>query len=329
MRDYMETRAIPGPWPAGERLLVCVSPGALSERLVRTACRLADELKAEWFAVYVETPDDIRLPREQHARVARMLHLAEELGAKTLTLPGQNVAETILDYARSHNVTKVIAGKHVRSRLGELWHRSVVDQIIAQSGNINVYVISGETPIASSVNVRALKPTHSWQYYLISAALVAGITLLGFPIASSFSPVNLAMLYLTVVVITALYLGRGPSILASILGVLAFDFFFVPPQLTFAVADSQYILTFAGLLIVGLVISTLAARVREQVNMARQRELQSVELYELSRDLASAIGRAEILQAVISHISQTFSREVVVFLPEGDTLKPRAHSAEM
>jgi two-component system sensor histidine kinase KdpD len=120
MRDYMQTKAIPGPWPAAERLLVCISPSPLAERLVRSARRLADELNAEWLAVYVETPVHSRLPQEKRDQIAHTLRLAEELGAKTLTLPGQNVADTIVQYARRHNVTKIIAGKPVRPRWDEL-----------------------------------------------------------------------------------------------------------------------------------------------------------------------------------------------------------------
>ncbi len=144
MRAYMQTRAIPGPWPAGERLLVCISPGALGERLIHTARRLADELNAEWFAIYVETPDQARLSQEQRDQVARSLRLAEELGAKTTSLPGQSVAETVMEYAHRHNVTKVIAGKPIHSRWIEFLRGSVVDRLIRLSGPIDVYVISSE-----------------------------------------------------------------------------------------------------------------------------------------------------------------------------------------
>ena len=144
MRAYMRTSAISGPWPASERLLVCISPGALGERLIRTARRLADELKAEWFAVYVETPDQSRVSQEQLDQVANSLRLAEELGARTRTIPGESVAATILDYAHRHNVTKIIAGKPVYSRWIEFLRGSTVDRLIRMSGKIDVYVISSE-----------------------------------------------------------------------------------------------------------------------------------------------------------------------------------------
>jgi len=112
--------------------------------------------------------------------------------------------------------------------------------------------------------------------------------------------------------------------------VLAFDFFFVPPRLTLVVSNSEYLLTFLALLVVSLVISNLAVRVREQAESAQRREAQTAELYALSRDLAVAVDLDGIMQAVLTHISQTFGREVVVLLPDASrsTVKPRALSLD-
>ncbi|MBI5303527.1 MAG: sensor histidine kinase KdpD [Chloroflexi bacterium] len=323
MRAYMETRAIPGPWPAAERLLVCVSPGALSERLIRTARRLAEDLQAEWFAVYIEPPEHAQMPPAQRNRIVQALDLAEELGAKVLTVTSPLVAETIINYARSHNITKIIAGKPVRSRWIELVRGSIVDQLIRQSGRIDVYVISGEGDVSPVIETEGWRPHRPLRRYAQSLGLVAIGTLLGAPLHGNITPTNLVMVYLATVVVAAIYLGRGPSILAAVLSVLAFDFFFVPPYLTFVVYDAQYLLTFAGLLVVGIVISALTVRVREQAQAAQQREAQTAELYGFTRDLAASNGVEDILRAAIQHISQTFSREMVILLPEGEALKPR------
>lgn len=327
MRAYMETRAITGPWAAKERLLVCVSPGALSERLVRTARRLAAELDADWYAMYVETPDHARLTQHQRGRVEQMLHLAEELGAKTITVPSLSVTETILKYARTHNITKIIAGKPVRARWIEFVRGSVVDQIIRHSGDIDVYVISGEVETSPIIEAREWQPHRPLRRYLLSLALVAIVTFLGVPIHSIIDPANLVMLYLMAVVIAAIYLGRGPSVVAAVLGVLALDFFFVPPKLTFVVADTQYILTFIGLMIVGLVISALTVRVREEADAAQRRQLETAELYDFTRDLAATSGIEGIMQAIVTHVERTFCRGVAIFLPEGESLKLRGTSS--
>jgi two-component system sensor histidine kinase KdpD len=321
MLSYMEKRAIPGPWPAGERLLVCISPGAVSERLIRTARRLADELKAEWYAIYVETPQQAGMSADQRDRLYRMLRLAEDLGAKSVSLPGQSVVEIITDYARSHNVTKIIIGKSRRSHLYELLRGSVADQLIRQSGPIDVYFVNSEAQPEYKQSERIWQPHHPWRRYLWSITLVAITTGICALVAPYISPTNLVVIYLLSTVLAAIFLGRGPAVLASFLSVAAFDYFFVPPQLTLAVTDTEYILTFFGLLAVSLVISYLTAQVREQADAAQRREAQTAALYELGHDLTATVGLEAVSKTIISHISQTFSREVAIFLPESGQLR--------
>lgn len=316
MRDYMQIKAIPGPWPAAERLLVGVTSHPLAGRLVRSTRRLADELNAEWLAVYVETPGDSRLSQEQRDRIARTLLLAEELGGRSLTLPGNSVPETMLRYAREHNVTKIILGKPLRPRWKEILSGSVVDQLLRMSGNIDVYIVSdpgGAEPVRREV---VWQPHRPWMRYLWAILLVFAAAAVSAPFQGRISPTNLVMVYLLAVVIAAVYLGRGPSILVSILAVLAFDFGFVPPYYTFVVADTEYILTFIGLFGVGLVISELTARVRDQAEAAQRREAETSTLYALSRDLSIAEGLGEIIRAISDNVSQTFGREVVLFMPD-------------
>jgi two-component system sensor histidine kinase KdpD len=316
MRSYMRTKAIAGPWPASERLLVCISPGALGERLIRTARRLADELNAEWFAIYVETPADARLSQEQRDQIATSLRLAEELGARTVSRPGQSVVETVLEYAHRHNITKIIAGKPVRSRWIEIFRNSVVDHLIRQSRNIDVYVINSEAEPKGRRIMEGWRPHRPLGRYILGLFLVAAATGLSALIDPFISPTNLIVIFLLAVVVAAVYLGRGPAIVTSVLGVIAFDYFFVPPHLTLAVSNTEYILTFVGLLAVGIVISQLTATIRNQAEAVQRRETETVELYELGRDLTVAADLEAVAQAAIAHVGQTFSREVAIFLPE-------------
>ncbi len=196
MRAYMQTRAIPGPWPAKDHLLVCVSPSPLSERLVRTARRLADELDAEWSVVYVETHEHNLLSQAEKDRITRTLHLAEELGGKVITLPGHSMAEVALKYARKHNVTKIILGKPIRPRWYEMLRGSVVDQMIRESGPIDVYIISGAPDAKRSVPIKteAWQPHRPWLRYLQSMLLVGVGTVLCALVHPLFSPANLVMI---------------------------------------------------------------------------------------------------------------------------------------
>ena len=331
MRDYMKTKAIPGPWPAAERLLVGVSSHPLAERLVRSTYRLADELNTEWLAVHVETPGHSRLSPERRERVARTLHLAEELGGRALTLPGSSVPEALLQYAQEHNVTKIIVGKPLRPRWQEILFGSVVDELVRKSGVIDIFIVSspeGTQPVRQET---AWQPHRPWSRYLWAIFLVLAATGIGALFQRRISPTNLVMVYLLAVAVAAAYLGRGPSILASLLSVLAFDFIFVPPYYTFAVSDTEYILTFIGLLGIGLVISELTARVRDQADAAQHREAETSILYTLSQDLSTAEGLDAITHAITANVSQTFGREVVLFLPdsrEKETLKMLTKSSD-
>jgi two-component system sensor histidine kinase KdpD len=329
MRSYMRTKAIAGPWPASERLLVCISPGALGERLIRTARRLADELNAEWFAIYVETPADARLSQEQRDQIATSLRLAEELGARTVSRPGQSVVETVLEYAHRHNITKIIAGKPVRSRWIEIFRNSVVDHLIRQSRNIDVYVINSEAEPKGRRIMEGWRPHRPLGRYILGLFLVAAATGLSALIDPFISPTNLIVIFLLAVVVAAVYLGRGPAIVTSVLGVIAFDYFFVPPHLTLAVSNTEYILTFLGLLAVGIVISQLTATIRNQAEAVQRRETETVELYELGRDLTVAADLEAVAQAAIAHVGQTFSREVAIFLPENAHAKVFATSPNL
>lgn len=332
MRAYMQTHAIPGPWPAGDRLLVCVSPSPLSERLVRTTRRLARRLDAEWVAAYVETPGHSNLSEAGEERVAQTLRLAEKLGAQTVRLAGHSVAETLVNYALSHNVTKIVAGKPLRPRWHEWLHGSIIDQILHYSQDMDVYVISGKIEPVQSSRARSStgQQRFKWSVYLLGAGLVLLVTLLGLPLRSFVNPTNLVMLYLAVVMIAAVWLGRWPAIVASLLSVIAFDAIFVPPYYTLVVADAEYLLTFAGLLAVGLVISTLAARAQEQVRAARSREAQTAALYELSQRLASVSSLLDIAQTTVNHVQATFDSPAAIYLPDetGECLILQARTSD-
>ncbi len=333
MRAYMQTRAIQGIWAAGERLLVCISPSPLSERLVRTTRRLADELNAEWLALFVETSRSASMSQEMRDRVANILQLAEDLGARSYTLSAggsiESVSQVVIDFAHKNNVTKIIVGKPLRPRWQEYLRGSLVDKLIHKSGDIDVYVVTSSDQPAFPTDESPLQMHSSIPRYLWSILLVAVTTAFGFLIGGRISPTNLVMVYLLTVVIAAIYLGRGPAVLASLLGVLAFDFLFVTPYFTFAVSDTQYIITFIALFLVGMVISQLTARASEQAEAARQREAETAELYDLSRDLASSADIEAILRVLQKHLEQTFSRTIAVLLPGGSYLVTRIISVDL
>lgn len=326
MREYLQTYDTPGLWPVMERLLVCISGSPNSERLIRTGRRLAEELKTEWYTLYVETADDDKLTQENRERIWRELRRAEYLGAKeVITLKADSASDAVIDYARKHKITKVIIGRTTRSRWQEWLRGSFMDQLLRRSKEIDVYVVS-EGFVKKEKTITQQSAKVPWRSYLTSLLLVAGATLVSEIAAKFLSPTNMIMFYLLAVVVAALRLGFRPALLTALLGVLAFDFFLILPYFSFAVADTQYLITFAGLFIVGAVISTLVARARRQTETIRVREAQTTTIYALSRDLASAVGLSDILNAVIRHVSETIDAQIAILLPAGESLNLQASS---
>jgi two-component system, OmpR family, sensor histidine kinase KdpD len=317
MRVYMHEHAIGKAWPTAERLLVCISPGPESARLVRAAKRMGDRLGAPWVAAYVETPAQLRLPAEVRDRVTQTLRLAEQLGAETVRLHGEKMSEAILAFAHDRNVTKIVVGKPRR----RLWTRiligSIVDALVQGSGDIDIYVISAEREqhgVPQAPRARRATPS-DWAPYGWSTAVVVLATGAAWLTLPFFELANLVMVYLLGLVVVATRYGRGPSLVASILSVAALDFFFVPPVFTFAVSDVRYLFTFVVMLVVGLVTSSLAARIRTQAEAARLREQRTAALYALSRELASTRGVDQLLTIAMRHISEVFRSQVAVLLP--------------
>lgn len=328
MRSYMRTRAIPDVWPASERLLVCISPSPYAEKIVRTARRLADELNADWFVVYVEVATRPEVNPANRARIDQTLRLAESLGAKARTIAGRTIPEAVFTYARKHNITKIVVGKPLRPRWREWLSGSIVDQLVYASGDIDIYVISAKAEAGRSGVPKEWRPHRPLWRYVLSLGLVGLATLFSLLFRGRIEPTNLVMIYLVAVVISAIYLGRGPSLIAAIAGVLAFDFFLIPPYITFAVSDTQYLLTFIALLTIGLVVSTLTARVREQAEAAIEGERRATALYSLGRDLTSARGLPQVADTIIGHISEVFGRQVAIFLPKDGQVTTFAHSPD-
>jgi two-component system sensor histidine kinase KdpD len=313
---YMQTHAVRGPWPTAERLLVCIGPGPMGNRLVRNGRILASQLDAEWFVSYVETPDIIPPSTAQQDRLAATLRLAERLGAKVIKLQGQSIVDTILDCANTHNITKIVVGKSEHNRWLQLLRGSIADQLIRRSENIDVYVVSGKAEPFKQDRSQVSLPSQWWWNYLKGLGVVIIATLLGEIIKPYFAPTNLLMVYLLSVVISAVYFGFGASIFVSVLGVLAFDFFFVPPNLTFEVEDVEYLFVFVALVGVGILISYLTARVRTQIAVARRREAETATLYALSRDMTTASSLESMLDVIIKHVKRTSGGNVAIFLPD-------------
>jgi len=318
MRLYRSDQGIGGIWPVAERILVSISPSPASLRVVRAAARLAASLRAEWIVAHVENPGNIRQTEADRGRIASTMRVAEQLGAETVVLAGHSVTDEILAFARTRNVTKIVVGKPA----GHWWKYrlfgSVVETLVRKSDEIDVYVIRGspgEERALGLVRIQRHSPARSYAGAVLAVGLATGIAVLMFP---HFALSNLVMIYLLGVVFVAAVLGRGPSLLASLLSVAAFDFFFVTPHMSFAVSDSQHLITFVVMLTVALVISTLTVRLRRQAESHRLRGERTAALYRMSREFARTGSIVEVVKVAERGISEVFESEVWLLLPDAE-----------
>ena len=354
MRDYREDQGIRGVWHAGERILVCIGPGKLAERLIRAGRRLAAALHAEWTVAYIETPRLQRLPPVQRDAIMQNLRLAETLGADTVTLSAQEMSTAILDYAHEKNVTKLLLGKPRRTGLRRWLLGSVVDTVVRQAADVDIFLLGSEGAAGTALaSERYLQRTRAyfglaeaagpdakirWPGYAVATAVAALSTGIGYLGSGFFDLLNLVMVYLLGVMLVASRYGRGPSILASALSVAAFDFFFVPPQFTFAISDIRYLATFAVMFLVGIVISNLTASLRTQAKVAGYREKRASSLYELSRELAKCHSVDDAVLAAVRQIGIEFDSQSTILFPDssgrihyphGESLVYSLHHADL
>ena len=312
---YRRDKGVQEIWPASERILVCVSPNPRSIRLIRAARRMAAGLRAEWIAVHVEAHAQIKPSDHDLKLLADHMRLAENLGAKTATLTGQKVSEELLSYARQCNVTKIIVGKPMHPRWKDRLFGSPLDEIIRGSGSIDIYVITGDAAENSiKPDARTSSPnikSREWYWSIGAVALSTVVARLTFPYLDR---TDVAMIYLLGIVVTSTRTSRWPALVATLLSVAAFDFFFVPPFFTFAVSDIRFLATFGVMFVVAYVISRLTLQIREQAVASRKREMSTAALYALSRELARERKKERIYEISLRHIGEAFKGQIAILV---------------
>ncbi len=311
-----------------ERILVCVGPSPFSANLVRTAARMAAAWKAPWIAVYVETAKSPGLSEADRQRVARTLELAEQLGGQAVTLSGLHPDQEIIAYARSRHVARIIVGKPADRGWRRLLRRSFVDLLITRSGDIHMELIreDAESPPPAPVS---RKTTWDRRGIAWALAVVAFNTALGIFLYHrlGLSDINVIMFYLLGVIWISARYSRFAGILTAVLSVAAFDFTVVKPYYSFAVSDTQYLLTFAAMLVTGVYITTLTASLRDQQRLSRSREQRTEALLRLSRDLISCPDHTALLRVSVGHIAEFFNSPAAVILPDAAGIPVLTHSS--
>ena len=301
---------------SGNRLLAVINSSPAARQLVRSAGRLAAAAQAEWFAVYVETPDDYPTFEDQE-RIAKTMRLAAQLGGQAVMLSGFSLRDPILDFAREQGVTTIVLAQPRQPGWRRLLSVTLADQLRRRAGHLDLHLISGAE---HEPRPRSVPRQSAWillRDYGLAAAGVGLCTGLAFVLFPFLALTNLVMIYLLTVAIIASRLDRGPSIFASLFSVALFAFFFVPDYYSFSLANTEYAITLAVMLIVSILISRLTSRIRYQARAASQQERQTAALYDMSRNLTTKLSLPELLQEAIEQISRTFDSQVTILMPDG------------
>ncbi|MCC5466583.1 sensor histidine kinase [Pelosinus baikalensis] len=323
LNEYMQEHDIPGPWPAGERVMVCVSASPFSAQLIRAARRLARGLQAELLAVHIDTPRRSSTSEGERDRIFRNMRLAEELGAKTISIAGKDLTEEILRMTRQHNVTHLVVGKPLRGRLWEWLHGgAVVDKLIRYSGGINIHVIQGNTEVKDEPKVKTIAPTKAihWWHYIAGLLMIILMTAGNWWWRHYLEPMHFMLLYLLPVLLSAVWWGKGPSYVTALCSVLFFDFFFISPIFTFSISDLPYMWSLPLFLLVSFIIGGQTEKLRVEVTLARQREKTTGALYSFSREIAAIVDIGVIVGILAEQVWQTLDKSVAVFLPQDEKL---------
>jgi two-component system, OmpR family, sensor histidine kinase KdpD len=323
----MQARAIPGPWPAGERILVCVSEDPRAAGLIRYAKRLADRLHGPWTALYVESRRGLQLTEGERDRVADTLRLAEALGGDAVTIPNadQRIADDVIGYAQTNNVTQIVIGKSTRTRWFEILHGSVVHELVRRSGNISVHVIAGDTIAGELIPKKRVRVAEATQAvdlrpYLVALLAVAAAVGVGELLWPWIGVENIGLVFLIAIVGISVRFGLWPSLFASVVSALCYNFFFTEPYYAFTISDPKDVVAVVFFTIVAVVVSNVASRARNQAVAAMARARTTDLLYAFSRKLAGVGTLDDVLWATAYQTALMLKVRVVILLPENGSI---------
>ncbi|HEX5393773.1 MAG TPA: two-component system sensor histidine kinase KdpD [Rhodocyclaceae bacterium] len=332
MLQYRRDQFVSSVWQTRDSLLACIGPGMGAEKIVRTAARIAGRLETPWHVIYVETPELQRLSDSARHRILHSLKLAQDMGAQTAALSGRDVIDTTIKYARDHNLAKIIVGRD-HPRPWRPFYRSFSDRIGHRAPDLDVIQVARNEAEVRRVHAdeQVLRETFQTQWPTYAKAAVGcGLAgLIAAPLYSLIDLANIVMVFLLAVVLVGVRYGRGPAVFASFISVGIFDFFYVPPRFTFAVADVQYLVTFFIMLVVGLITGQLTAGFKYQAHVATRREQRVRALYEMSRDLGAALMPEQIAEIGERFLhTELNAKAAFILADDNDVLQPPLPSAQ-
>jgi two-component system sensor histidine kinase KdpD len=315
--SYREQEEISSVWPVESKLLVSIGAAKVAEKLLLITHRMATDLEVEWYAVHVESPQQVRLSDKDRTQLHRNLRLAEELGAKVVTLSGAVIADEILRFAKQKNVTLIITGLSHRSRFEIFFKGSILNRLVKNSGPINVLVVGGEE---AQVKARQPVPQSAFKknsiYYLYSFLAIVVTAAICWLFTPYLNPTDDLTIMLLPVVAAGILWGSKFSVFSALFAVALIDFFFIPPYYSLAISNLKYLGSFIIFLVISFSLSALSKVIRFQAKSARYRERFISALFSFGHEMMIAENVDDLLTRAVRNISEAFETDVIILLPD-------------
>ena len=312
LRDYMSENRIPGPWKSGQRILIAISSSPSSAHLIRWARKVSYTLKASLVAVNIETSKYLS---EQEINILnKNIELVKELGAEFISTTDENIVNGILRIARKENVTDIIVGKSRENKLKNIFSKNIVQKLIDESGDIDIYVVSGNNDIEEKQKINLPLPQSSFTKYLISGLCISIASMILYPLSDFIGYQSVALILLFIISLLPLYFGPGPVLLASFMSPLIWNYFFVPPYHTLRISKTEDALLFVLFFIITTITSILTLRIRRKEFLLRKREERATALYKLIKEFSESENKEQIINTFKSNIKKVFKYDSEVFL---------------
>ncbi len=326
--SYREQEEISEVWPVESKLLVGISTNKNTERVLLIAHRMASDLDAEWYAVHVESLQQVKYTDKARNQLYRNINLAEELGAKVVSLSGSSIGDELVKFAKQKNVTLIITGLSQRSSWQEFIRGSVLNNLVKKASPINVLFVGGGHQLATQSKSWSSEP-FKYQPYLFGFWGVLATFFLGLALPKLVVADNILMMMLLPAVVAGVLGGMSVGVFASLLSIALYDFFFIEPVSSFAACDLHHLLNMLLFVLIVSGLSWIGRMIRWRADSARHRERFVYALYNFSREIIGAVNSNEILNRAIRNIVEAFDSEVVILLPEptDDGLIERAKSS--
>jgi two-component system sensor histidine kinase KdpD len=322
----MRQKGVAGPWAAGERILVLIGPDAMAQSLIRAGRRLSDMMMdAPWTVAYVERPNRPSPDAAGAAKINAAFKLAEQLGGASVVLTGDDLVQSLLEYARQNNVTQIVVGKSSRARWRALFGQALIPALAEQVAGAALHIITeAAQPDDVEPKVRRRPPLAAWRGHIASIGLVAIAGGLAGLVDQFSHGANLAMIFLLSVLASGMTFGLWPAVTAAAIAAFVYNFFFLEPRLSIRIGHAADVFTFVVFFAVAMTTGWLTGRVRDQAIGMSRRATAITALLAASRRLSAAATREEAAQALADQLAVATGGEAVVMLPGGEDVLPTA-----